>query len=74
MGCFIFAPDEMHVKSINLKSDPFSRRKLRDNDRNLIYSSNKISKDTKWAPEDRLSKFEQSVIVNSMPIFWLFWD
>ena len=31
------APDEMHVKSINLKSDPFSRRKLRDNDRNLIY-------------------------------------
>ena len=36
------------------------------------YSSNKIRK-TQWAPEHRLSKFEQSIIVNLMPISWLFW-
>ena len=29
-------------------------------------------KDTKRAPEHPLSRFEQSVIVNLMPISWLF--
>ena len=37
----------------------------------LYYSSNKIRKTQN--KHLNLSKFEQSVIVNSMPIYWLFW-
>ena len=52
-----------------MQKNPFNFVSFDDKMYQILYSSNEIRKTCTWT----LSKFEQSAIVNLMPISWLFW-